>query len=298
MNLFPLESRCYDWDAARWCKLTKIDAKTGGVFVAYEKDDQYENERLISPDQLVGVSDYGTTNLGGVILEDSSDQDALNYDGDDDEDDDKNDDSIHYNEQENNSCDIITDEDFRTTSQSEQLGQSAPRNSNIPFLDNSDMEVEQHFESDAHSESATLQDARLATAGTLLEKGTVDDSLQNEDVYTTNTSTVKYNAPDSGPVRAPDIAREALEKNEASIPKFEIRKDDPYVTPQVGELVTYLYHAPDQYRVGVKCTKSNLLRFFLKESSIPDHYPDKFLINKKGFRNGRWRARSELSIGR
>ena len=265
--------------------LTKIDCKTGGVFVAYEKDNKYENETLISPDQLVGVLDDGAANSGQVIFEDSSDQDVLHYDGDDDEDgDDCND-----NDEENNGCDTVP--------QSQQLTQSAPRNGTSSFLDHSDVELEEHFESDAHSESVAGTDQRAAAADVDCESS--DDSL-HYDIYSTNTnhSHDSFDVAGSASDSAQDVAGKDLEENEASTPKFDIRIDDPYVTPEVGELVTYLFHAPDQYRVGVKCTKGNLLTFFEGETLVPDHYSYSFHINKKGFRNGDWRARPELSIGR
>ena len=232
--------------------ITSIDVKTGGVYVVYETENRYDDtKQLISPDGLVGVTDTSTTSTVEGMVSEDS----------------RNQDVFH--------CDGESDAS-NADAQNDKIDDDCLTNAAFTAV----------------AGSKTAED-RLS--GTKCNSGAGDASLENDDIYALRNGNFGIcssgNTTEDSP---PETSVDTLDDpaaDEKSVPRFEIRKDDPYVIPEVGELVTYLYH-PGQYRVGVKQTKGNRIRFFSEGN-------DSLLkINKKLFRNGHWRARPELAIQR
>jgi hypothetical protein len=114
------------------------------------------------------------------------------------------------------------------------------------------------------------------------------------------------------------------EKGQSPIPPpFEPKSDDPYIVPEPGQLISYLWQTRPSpifdrklYRTGVLCSTSGTgkLRFFETESDDDDdddeggskssdysdereYYEDKFYLNKKAFKLGNFRIRNDLVEG-
>eukprot|EP00537_Pseudo-nitzschia_pungens_P009604 CAMPEP_0172381310 /NCGR_PEP_ID=MMETSP1060-20121228/70877_1 /TAXON_ID=37318 /ORGANISM="Pseudo-nitzschia pungens, Strain cf. cingulata" /LENGTH=671 /DNA_ID=CAMNT_0013109079 /DNA_START=102 /DNA_END=2117 /DNA_ORIENTATION=- len=101
-------------------------------------------------------------------------------------------------------------------------------------------------------------------------------------------------------------------------PPFEPKFDDPYIVPQPGQLISYLWHtrpnpvhgAKRIYRTGVLCSTDGTIRFFKNESDRESEsggkpeavgerkfFESKFYLNKRVFNNGNFRVRTDLVEG-
>ena len=112
-----------------------------------------------------------------------------------------------------------------------------------------------------------------------------------------------------------DFYRDEQPKNREGYrvpPPFEIRDSDPYVVPKLGQLISYIWHKRPSpvlgkkqiYRTGVLCANDGTIRFYEGESESftkddEDHkfYEGRFYLNKKLFKKGNFRVRSDLVVG-
>mmetsp|Transcript_20862 Transcript_20862/g.45427 ORF Transcript_20862/g.45427 Transcript_20862/m.45427 type:complete len:655 (+) Transcript_20862:176-2140(+) len=97
-------------------------------------------------------------------------------------------------------------------------------------------------------------------------------------------------------------------------PPFEPKSDDPFILPQPGQLVSYLWYTRPNpvygrkqiYRTGVLCSNNGKIRFFDSESeqdmesSVDGErkfFESKFHLNKRVFDIGNFRVRTDLVKG-
>jgi len=95
-------------------------------------------------------------------------------------------------------------------------------------------------------------------------------------------------------------------------PPFEAKDSDPYILPEPGQLISYIWYTRPSpvlgekqiYRTGVLCAKDGTIRFFEDESEFvsknDEHrkfYEGRFYLNKTLFRKGNFRVRSDLVVG-
>lgn len=80
---------------------------------------------------------------------------------------------------------------------------------------------------------------------------------------------------------------------------FTIKPSDEYRKPVKGDFIWYLYHEDPEkeYRVGKLCSGDGELRFY-NEGESPSYFKEKFYLNKQLFREGRFRVRTDLAVGR
>eukprot|EP00536_Pseudo-nitzschia_multiseries_P007421 jgi/Psemu1/17955/gm1.17955_g len=100
-------------------------------------------------------------------------------------------------------------------------------------------------------------------------------------------------------------------------PPFEPKVDDPYIIPQPGQLISYLWHtrpnpvygAKQIFRTGILCSTDGNIRFFESDSESDSEsesekklvvcskrkfFERKFYLNKRVFNNGDFRVRTDL----
>ena len=95
-------------------------------------------------------------------------------------------------------------------------------------------------------------------------------------------------------------------------PPFQAEDDDPYITPEPGQLISYLWHtrpAPINgikhiYRTGIICSTDGTIRFFESDDdNIRNNDQDRkffegrFYVNKQVFKIGNFRIRTDLVEG-
>ena len=95
-------------------------------------------------------------------------------------------------------------------------------------------------------------------------------------------------------------------------PPFEAKDDDPYITPQPGQLISYVWYTrpspvdgrKEIYRTGILCATDGTTRFFdnedecLEDRSLDRKYFEgKFYLNKNAFTMGNFRVRTDLVVG-
>eukprot|EP00533_Pseudo-nitzschia_delicatissima_P005379 CAMPEP_0116096690 /NCGR_PEP_ID=MMETSP0327-20121206/10313_1 /TAXON_ID=44447 /ORGANISM="Pseudo-nitzschia delicatissima, Strain B596" /LENGTH=693 /DNA_ID=CAMNT_0003588405 /DNA_START=62 /DNA_END=2143 /DNA_ORIENTATION=+ len=107
---------------------------------------------------------------------------------------------------------------------------------------------------------------------------------------------------------------EEFENNQDSEipPPFQAEDDDPYITPEPGQLISYLWHtrpAPINgikhiYRTGILCATDGTIRFFESDDdNIRNNDQDRkffegrFYLNKQVFKIGNFRIRTDLVEG-
>ena len=95
-------------------------------------------------------------------------------------------------------------------------------------------------------------------------------------------------------------------------PPFEARDSDPFILPEPGQLLSYIWHTRPSpvlgkkkiYRTGVLCAKDGTIRFFEDDSKLLSEngeerkfYEGRFYLNKTLFKKGNFRVRSDLVVG-
>ena len=95
-------------------------------------------------------------------------------------------------------------------------------------------------------------------------------------------------------------------------PPFEARDDDPYIAPQPGQLISYVWYTRPSpvhgrkhiYRTGILCHTDGTIRFFENEDECLENrnverkfFEGKFYLNKQVFTMGNFRVRTDLVVG-
>lgn len=95
-------------------------------------------------------------------------------------------------------------------------------------------------------------------------------------------------------------------------PPFEARDDDPYIAPQPGQLISYVWYTRPSpvlgrkhiYRTGILCSTDGAIRFFENEDECLENknvdrkfFEGKFYLNKQVFTMGNFRVRTDLVVG-
>jgi hypothetical protein len=81
---------------------------------------------------------------------------------------------------------------------------------------------------------------------------------------------------------------------------FQPNHLDKYFKPKKNQLVSYKWHEPSDYRTGVHTGNDNIIFYdeVLREDGTHDVFSDKFYMTKARFKNGEFRPRLDLTIGR
>lgn len=81
---------------------------------------------------------------------------------------------------------------------------------------------------------------------------------------------------------------------------FQPNPLDKYSKPKKNQLVSYLWHEPSDYRTGVHIGNDNIIFYNeeLGEDGTYDVFSEEFYMTKTRFKNGGFRPRLDLDIGR
>lgn len=300
-----LKRVCYDHERQSWCIIKRIDVETGGVYVIYEYT---ADEVLVPADSLVGLPLSGESRndhpekSATVTVHEWQDELVDNLENDRRV---GNDLKIPARKRKRPRSDSLDQEGRGLESEDEvvegdqaEMDATSHRVGNINDLESdcqpsdqsekgniSDLEEEPHKQNDFGEEKEEVDNQCQASP---FQSSQGDESDGSVDRIDCSEVTVRDCMNHGGSL--PSIAEP---------PSFLIGKDDPFVKPRVGELVTYLYH-PDQYFVGLLCSKKGKIRFFHRrdvdgEPIFSDH---EFYLTKTWFRKGQFRARPKLKPNR
>ena len=81
---------------------------------------------------------------------------------------------------------------------------------------------------------------------------------------------------------------------------FQPNHLDKYSKPRKNQLVSYLWHEPSDYRTGVHRGNDDIIFYneVLREDGTYDVFSKTFYMTKTRFKNGDFRPRLDLDIGR
>ena len=108
-----------------------------------------------------------------------------------------------------------------------------------------------------------------------------------------------------------EIESESMNHSEIP-PPFDARDDDPYISLQPGQLVSYIWHTRPSpvlgrkriYRTGILCSTDGTIRFFesdddclVNNNKDRTFFESRFYLNKQVFALGNFRVRTDLVEG-
>jgi hypothetical protein len=289
----PTGCRCYDAHRKRWGILTAIEASRGGVRVLFDGN---SNAILISPDDLVGTArPTSSGEIQSAAPQDSDLQTTCKRNRK------PSSSSIQSLEElQNQRGRIASSPLVRGSKTSLRLEEGSTDTEPLREIDD-DL---QEFPSGNQAEALDLD---LETHG--MPDG--DDDVSYQTSWGCSGPALAKSTECNGPL-LPHFEMQPIDESqsgrdehsddetsqESTVPSpFRPHPDDEYVKPRRNEFASYLWKKPDFFRTGL-LQSTDRITFYegTRDDGTLDVYSERFELNKKRFKDGYFRARSDLVL--